>query len=114
MNLLDRVATVVGFFAYIGLGVLDVAFIVVMHVWVDWRRNEWGRNVVIFSYMMAAIVWSSFLPDYPGRRAVMAALLAGLAVVMTQRLWLTVRRSVLDRKERNRRERNRTPQRSPR
>lgn len=114
MSLVDRVAMVVGFFAYIGLGVLDVAFIVVMHKWVDWRSNEWGRNVMAFSYMMGAIVWSSFLPlvvgNYPGRRLVGATLLTGLAVVMTRRLWLTVRRSVLDREDRKARtlERSRT------
>lgn len=78
-----------------GTLVADLAFIVIMHVWVPWRTNPWGRHVMAFSYALASILLAglAFLlfGDYPGREQLLSALYVVLAAVLWQRVYLTAR-----------------------
>jgi hypothetical protein len=73
----------------------DVAFIALNHAWTAWRRNPWGRHVMLFSYVIAALLALGLarlvLGDYPWRRHLIAAFYCALALVMCQRVWLVVR-----------------------
>lgn len=76
----------------------DVTFIAVMHAWVPWRANPWGRHVMAFSYALLAIMAFGLarlvFGDYPGREQVLAVLYVVLAGVLWQRVYLAVREHV--------------------
>ncbi len=92
-----NVAHLITLTALVVVLVCDVTFIVLNHMWTAWRSNSWGRHVMLFSYVLAAILLFGFarlvFGDYPGRRAVIALLYVVLAAVMLERLWLVLRPS---------------------
>jgi hypothetical protein len=87
-----EVVRLVGLF---GTLTADVTFIALMHAWVAWRGNPWGRHVMVFSYALAAILVAGLAAlvfgDYPGRPQVLSVLYVGLAAALWQRVYLTVR-----------------------
>lgn len=73
----------------------DLVFIVLNHRWTAWRSNAWGRHVMLFSYVLAAILLLGLarllFGSYPGREWLLAAFYTALAGAMVQRVWLLVR-----------------------
>ncbi len=73
----------------------DLTFIVVQHMWTSWRSNPWGRHVMAFSYVIAAILCLSLarvaFGDYAWRKLLVTAFYCAFAVLMWQRVWLVVR-----------------------
>lgn len=76
----------------------DVVFICLMHAVIPWRRNVWGRHVMTFSYVLAVVLVLGLarfvFGDYPYRGGVLAASYVAFALVMCQRVYLTLREFV--------------------
>ncbi len=87
--------TVITIVALCAVLAADVTFIVLNHSWTAWRSNPWGRHVMLFSYVLAAILLLGLarlvLGNYPGREWLLAAFYCALAAVMGQRVWLLIR-----------------------
>jgi hypothetical protein len=91
----DQLATIVTMVALVALLFADLAFIVVMHLFIPWRGNVWGKHVMFFSYAFATpMVFGLarlFFGDYPYRAQILALSYVVLAVAMCQRVYLAVR-----------------------
>jgi hypothetical protein len=90
----DQLSARIMLIAIHGVLVFDLAFIVIMHGWIPWRRNAWGRHVMAFSYALAlpivlglARLWFG---DYPYRWQVLAVSYVALMLAMGHQVWLVV------------------------